>query len=77
VIPLAAGSYHLKSDCADRQHQQELEKDRARYRPSHHFRDAKVAPEIAPDIRSSPYYIPPFSGITGGYSKVAAVTRMY
>ncbi|XP_047094726.1 mitogen-activated protein kinase 7-like isoform X2 [Lolium rigidum] len=77
VVPPAAASYHLKSDCSDRQHQQELEKDRARYRPLHHFRDAKVAPEMAPDIRSSPYYIPPFSGIAGGYSKVAAVTRMY
>ncbi|XP_051210365.1 mitogen-activated protein kinase 7 isoform X2 [Lolium perenne] len=77
VVPPAAASYHLKSDCSDRQHQQELEKDRARYRPLHHFRDAKVAPEMAPDIRSSPYYIPPFSGIAAGYSKVAAVTRMY
>jgi len=78
VVAPAAASYHLKSDCADRQHQQELEKDHARYRPSHRFRDARVAPEMAPDVRSSPFYIPPFNGIAGGYSKVAAVTtRMY
>uniref|UniRef100_A0ACD5TDS1 Uncharacterized protein n=1 Tax=Avena sativa TaxID=4498 RepID=A0ACD5TDS1_AVESA len=80
VVPPAAPSYQLKSYFAERQHQQELEKDRMRYRPSHHFRDAKVAPEMAPDIRPSPYYIPPFNGITaveGGYSKVTAATRMY
>jgi serine/threonine protein kinase len=80
VVPPAAPSYQLKSYFAERQHQQELEKDRMRYRPSHHFRDAKVAPEMAPDIQPSPYYIPPFNGITtveGGYSKVTAATRMY
>ena len=80
VVPPASASYHLKSDCTDRQRQQEFEKDHhARYRPSHRFRDTKVAPEMAPDVRSSPFYIPPFNGIGGGYSsKVAAVTsRMY
>jgi hypothetical protein len=73
--PAAAAGYHLKPDCSDRQQQQqELEKDRARYRPSHHFRDARVAPE------AEGYYIPPFNGIAavaGGYSKVGATARMY
>ncbi|KQK04843.1 mitogen-activated protein kinase 7 [Brachypodium distachyon] len=94
AVPPAA-AYHLKSDYSDRQHQQEFEKDRVRpdrqrqeelekdrmqYRPGHHSMDAKVAPEISPYMRSSPYYIPPFNGIAAvasGYSKVAAVTRMY
>uniref|UniRef100_A0A0E0HII7 Mitogen-activated protein kinase n=1 Tax=Oryza nivara TaxID=4536 RepID=A0A0E0HII7_ORYNI len=60
VPPAAANksgySYNLKSDYSDRQHQEELEKDRVQYRPAQHLMDAKVAPDTAPDIRSSQYY---------------------
>ncbi|XBJ12661.1 hypothetical protein VPH35_017144 [Triticum aestivum] len=74
--PAAAAGYHQRSGCSDRQ--QELEKDRTHYRPAHHFRDARVAPEA--EARPSAYYIPPFNGIAaaaGGYSKVGAAGRMY
>ncbi|KAL5203358.1 hypothetical protein ABZP36_014310 [Zizania latifolia] len=62
VAPAAANKpvyiHHLKSDCSGRQHQQELEeKDRVQYKPAQHFMDAKVAPETAPDMRSSQHYI--------------------
>jgi len=79
-LQATAASYYPKPDSSNRQQQQlELEKDHARYRPAHHFRDARVAPE--PDVRPSAYYIPPFNGISavaGGYNKVGvAGTRMY
>ncbi|KAF6986376.1 hypothetical protein CFC21_004143 [Triticum aestivum] len=67
--PAAAAGHHLRPDCSDRQH--EVEKDRAHYRPSHHFRDARVAPEA--EARPSAYYIPPFNGIAA----VGAAGRMY
>ncbi|KAF6992023.1 hypothetical protein CFC21_009062 [Triticum aestivum] len=72
----AAAGYHQRPDCSDRQ--QEVEKDRAHYRPAHHFRDARVAPEA--EARPSAYHIPPFNGIAavaGGYSKVGVAGRMY
>ncbi|KAL6610770.1 hypothetical protein ACP70R_040739 [Stipagrostis hirtigluma subsp. patula] len=50
--------YHPKSDCSDRQqHQHELEKDRMQYRSGQHLMDAKGVPEMARDMRSSPYYV--------------------
>ena len=50
--------YHLKSGSSDRQeHQLELEKDRMQYRPGQHATEAKVAPEMARDMRPSPYYV--------------------
>lgn len=50
--------YHLKSDSSDRQdYQRELEKDRMQYRPGQHVMEAKVAPEMARDIRPSQYYV--------------------
>ncbi|XP_062180422.1 mitogen-activated protein kinase 7-like isoform X1 [Phragmites australis] len=49
--------YHLKPDCSDRQHQQELEKDRLQYRPGQHLVDAKVVPEMARGMGSSRYYV--------------------
>ncbi|XP_066368179.1 mitogen-activated protein kinase 7-like isoform X2 [Miscanthus floridulus] len=50
--------YHLKSDSSDRQeHQLEREKDQRQYRRGQHLMDAKVAPEMARDIRPSQYYV--------------------
>jgi len=50
--------YHLKSDSSDRQdHQLELEKDQMQYRPGQHAMEAKVAPELARDMRPLPYYV--------------------
>ncbi|KAG2625740.1 hypothetical protein PVAP13_3KG308800 [Panicum virgatum] len=50
--------YHLKSDSSDRQdHQLELEKDQMQYRPGQHAMEAKVAPELARDMRPSLYYV--------------------
>jgi len=50
--------YHLKSDSSDRQeHQLEREKDQRQYRTGQHLMDAKVAPEMARDIRPSQYYV--------------------
>ncbi|RCV26629.1 hypothetical protein SEVIR_5G264400v4 [Setaria viridis] len=54
---LAAYTYHRKSDNSDRELQQELEKDRMQYQPAQRFMDAKVVPQMSPDLRSS-YYIP-------------------
>ncbi|XP_040380193.1 mitogen-activated protein kinase 7 isoform X1 [Oryza brachyantha] len=61
-VPQAASnkpvySYHLKPDYSSTQHQKELEKDRAQYRPAQQMMDAKVAPETVPDMRPSQYYI--------------------
>ncbi|KAL6848927.1 hypothetical protein ACP4OV_021510 [Aristida adscensionis] len=54
----SAYCYYPKSDCSDkRQHQHELEKDRMHYRSGQHLMDAKLVPEMSPDIRSSPYYV--------------------
>ena len=50
--------YHLKSGSSDRQeHQLELEKDQMQYRPGQHAMEAKVAPELARDMRPLPYYV--------------------
>ncbi|XP_062217446.1 mitogen-activated protein kinase 8 isoform X2 [Phragmites australis] len=60
VLPpanLSAYTYHQKSDNSDRELQQELEKDRMQYQPTQRFMDAKVVPQMSPDLRSS-YYIP-------------------
>nr|CAB3473808.1 unnamed protein product [Digitaria exilis] len=54
---LSAYSYHRKSDNSDRELQQELEKDRMQYQPAQRFMDAKVVPQMSPDLRSA-YYIP-------------------
>jgi len=54
---LSAYTYHRKSDNSDRELQQELEKDRMQYQPAQRFMDAKVVPQMSPDLRSS-YYIP-------------------
>ncbi|KAK3161497.1 hypothetical protein QOZ80_1BG0077870 [Eleusine coracana subsp. coracana] len=54
---LSAYTYHRKSDNSDRELQQELEKDRMHYQPAQRFMDAKVVPQMSPDLRSS-YYIP-------------------
>ncbi|KAJ1264109.1 hypothetical protein BS78_09G237200 [Paspalum vaginatum] len=54
----SAHCYHMKSDRSDREeHQLELEKDRMQYRPGQHLVDAKVSPEMAQDVRPSPYYV--------------------
>nr|CAB3477852.1 unnamed protein product [Digitaria exilis]CAB3502955.1 unnamed protein product [Digitaria exilis] len=54
---LSAYTYHRKSDNSDRELQQELEKDRMQYQPAQRFMDAKVVPQMSPDLRSA-YYIP-------------------
>ncbi|KAF0902961.1 hypothetical protein E2562_022600 [Oryza meyeriana var. granulata] len=53
---LSAYGYHRKSDSAERELQQELEKDRMRYQPSEHYMDAKVV-HMSHDLRSSSYYV--------------------
>ncbi|TVT98705.1 hypothetical protein EJB05_55976, partial [Eragrostis curvula] len=58
---LSAYAYHRKLDNSDRELQQELEKDRMRYQPAQRFMDAKIVPQMSPDLRSS-YYIP--KGVT-------------
>jgi hypothetical protein len=65
---LAAYTYHRKSDNSDRELQQELEKDRMQYQPAQRFMDAKVVPQMSPDLRSS-YYI------TKGVPKADAMER--
>jgi hypothetical protein len=50
---LSAYTYHRKS--SDRELQQELEKDRMHYQPAQRFMDAKVVPQMSPDLRSSNY----------------------
>ncbi|XP_062206427.1 mitogen-activated protein kinase 8-like isoform X1 [Phragmites australis] len=54
---LSAYTYHRKSVNSDRELQQELEKDHMQYQPAQRFMDAKVVPQMSPDLRSS-YYIP-------------------
>uniref|UniRef100_A0A0A9E657 Protein kinase domain-containing protein n=1 Tax=Arundo donax TaxID=35708 RepID=A0A0A9E657_ARUDO len=58
VLPLAtsnlsAYTYHRKLDNSDTELQQELEKDRMQYQPAQRFMDAKVVPQMSPDLRSS------------------------
>jgi hypothetical protein len=53
----SAYCYHLKSDCCRQKQQTELEKDRMQYSSGYHLMDAKVVPEAARDMGSSPYYV--------------------